>query len=69
MLAELVSVCMHFTLDKILSKMFLFTTHLRLLVIPFRIASNSAGPGNRQSTTDSAHHVEFQHIYYVLGLA
>ena len=50
--------CMHFTLDKIPSKMFLFTTHLLLLVIPFRKATNSAGPGARQSATHSVQHVD-----------
>ena len=50
--------CMQFTLDKIPSKIFLFTTHLLLLVIPHRKATNSAGPGARQSATDSAHHVQ-----------
>ena len=46
-----------FTLDKIPDKMFLFATRLLLRVIPFRKARNSAGPGDRQSTTDSAQHV------------
>ena len=50
-------VCMQFTLNKILSKIFLFITCLILLVIPLRIATNSAGPGTRLSTTDSAQHV------------
>ena len=48
--------CMQFTLDKIPSKIVLFTTGL-LLVIPCSRATNSACPGVRQSTTDSAQHV------------
>ena len=50
--------CMQFTLDKIPSKVILFITQLLLLVIPFRKATNSAGPGARQSTTDSAQLVD-----------
>ena len=37
--------CMQFSLDKIPSKIFLFTTSLLLLVIAFRKATTSAGPG------------------------
>ena len=56
--------CMQFTLDKNPSKIFLFTTHLLLLVIPCRKALNSAGPGARQSATDSAQLVElFTHLF------
>ena len=47
---------MQFTLDKNPSKIFLFNTCL-LLIIPCRKATNSAGPGARQSATDSAQHV------------
>ena len=50
--------CMQFTLDKNQSKNFLFTTRLLLLVIPFRKATNSAGPGARQSATVSAQLVD-----------
>ena len=49
---------MQFNLDKIPSKMFLFTTHFLFLVIPFRKATNSAGPGARQSAIHSAQHVD-----------
>ena len=38
--------------------MFLFTTHLIILVIPFRNATKSAGPGAKQSTADSSNHVD-----------
>ena len=44
---------MQFILDKYPSRMFLFTTRLLLLVIPFRKTTNSAGPGAGQSATDS----------------
>ena len=37
--------CMQITLDKTPSKIVLLTTSLLLLVIPFRKAKNSAGPG------------------------
>ena len=50
--------CMQFTFDKNPSKIFLFTTHLLLLVIPCRKATNSAGTGARQSATDSAQLVD-----------
>ena len=50
--------CMQFTLDKNPSKIFMFTTHLLLLVIPSRKATNSAGTGARQSATDSAQLVD-----------
>ena len=50
--------CMQFTLDKIPSKIVFFTTSLLLLYIPCRKATNSAGPGARQSTTDSAQLVD-----------
>ena len=50
--------CMQFTLDKNPSKIFLFTTLLLLLIIPCRKATNSAGPGARESTTVSAQHVD-----------
>ena len=46
--------CMQFTLEKNPSTIFLFTTRLLLLVIPSRKATNSAGPGAKQSATDSA---------------
>ena len=49
--------CIQFTFDRIPSKIVLFSTRL-LLVIPCRKATNSAGPGARQSTTDSAQHVD-----------
>ena len=49
---------MQFVLDKIQSNIFLFTTCLLPLVIPYRKATNSAGPGARQSTTDSVHHID-----------
>ena len=49
---------MQYTLDKYLRKIFLFTTRLLLLVIPCRKATNSAGPGARQSATDSAQLVD-----------
>ena len=49
---------MQVTLDIIPSKRFLFSTHLLLLVIPFRKATNSAGPGARLSTSDSAQLVD-----------
>ena len=49
--------CMQYTLDKIPSKMFLFTTHL-LLLVPLRKATNSAGHDVRQSATDSAQHLD-----------
>ena len=48
--------CMQFTLHKNPSKILLFTT--LLLVIPCRKATNSAGPGARQSATDSAQLVD-----------
>ena len=48
--------CMQFTLDKNPSKIFLFTTQLLLLVTPSTKATNSTGPGVRQSATDSVHH-------------
>ena len=50
---------MQFIVDKIPSKIFLFTARLPLLVIPCRKATNSAVPGARQSTTDSAQHTYF----------
>ena len=46
--------CMQFTLEKNPSTIFLFTTRLLLLVILSRKATNSAGPGAKQSATDSA---------------
>ena len=46
--------CMQFTLDKNPSNIFLFTTRLLLLVIPCRKVPNSAGPGAKQSATESA---------------
>ena len=49
---------MKFTLEKNPSKIILFTTHLLLLVIPCRKATNSAGTGARQSATDSAQLVD-----------
>ena len=49
---------MQFTLEKNTSKIFLFTTHLLLLVIPCRKATNSAGSGARQSATDSTQLVD-----------
>ena len=59
MLAEpSLSVYLQFTIDKNQSKIFLFTTSLLLLVIPCRKATNSAGPGVRQSATDSTQHVD-----------
>ena len=51
------SVSTQFTLDKIPSKIVVFTTGLLLLVNPCRKATNSAGPSARQSTTGSAQHV------------
>ena len=50
---SLVSVFVQFTLDKIPSKIFMFTTHF--FVTPCIKATNSGGPDARQSTTDSAH--------------
>ena len=50
--------CMQFTLEKNPSTIFLFTTRLLLLVILSRKATNSAGPGARQSATDSAQLVD-----------
>ena len=49
---------LQFTLDKIPNKMFLFTTTYFFLVIPFRRATNSTGPGARLSTIESAQHVD-----------
>ena len=66
---------MKFTLEKNPSKIFLFTTRLLLLVIPYRKATSSAGTGARQSASESAQHVDqirtlyeskplaFMHIY------
>ena len=50
--------CMQFTLDKNPSNIFLFTTRLLLLVVPCRKVPNSAGPGAKQSATESAQHVD-----------
>ena len=58
MYAEPSNLCIQFILDKIQSNIFLFTTCLLLLVIPYRKATNSAGPGARQSTTVTVHHVD-----------
>ena len=54
---------LQFTLDKIPSKIVLFTNGLLLLVILCRKATNSAGPGARQSTTDSGLH---QHVHQIV---
>ena len=51
--------CKQFTLDKIPRKIILFTTHILVLAIPFRKATNSAGPGARKSSTDSAQFVVY----------
>ena len=50
--------CMQFTLEKNPSTIFMFTTRLLLLVILSRKATNSAGPGARQSATDPAQLVD-----------
>ena len=50
--------CMQFTLDKSSSNIFFLTTHLLLLVIPCRKATDSAGAGARQSVTDSVQLVD-----------
>ena len=55
---------MQFTLDKNRSVIFLFITRLLLLVIPCRKATNSAGPGARQSATDSAQLVDHIRTLY-----
>ena len=56
---------MQFTVDKNPSKIFLFTTHLLLLVIPCRKATNSAGTaGAKQSATDSAQLVDHTRTLY-----
>ena len=55
---------MQFTVDKNPSKIFLFTTHLLLLVISCRKATNSAGTGAKQSATDSAQLVDHTRILY-----
>ena len=47
------------------SKNFLFIMGLLLLVIPSRNATSSAGPGARQSTTDSTQHVDHQLKAYI----
>ena len=52
------SVCMQLTFEKNPSTIFLFTTRLLLLVILSKKAKNSAGPGARQSATDSAQLVD-----------
>ena len=49
---------MQFTLEKKRSTIFLFTTRLLILVILSRKATNLAGPGARQSATDSAQLVD-----------
>ena len=49
---------MQFTLEKNPSTIFLFNIRLLLLVILSRKATNSAGPGARQSATDSAQLVD-----------
>ena len=47
------------------SKNFLFIMGLLLLVIPSRNATSSAGPGARQSTTDSTQRVDHQLKAYI----
>ena len=63
--------CMQFTLEKNPSTIFLFSTRLLLLVyIPSRKATNSAGPGAKQSATDSAQLVdEIKTLYQSKPLA
>ena len=55
---------MQLFLDKIPSKIVLFATSLLFLVIPCRLATNSTGVGARQSTTDSAQHVDWIRTLY-----
>ena len=62
--------CKRFTLEKNPSTIFLFTTRLLFLVILSRKATNSAGPGARQSVTDSAQLVdEIRTVYESKPLA
>ena len=51
-------VCLRFTFDKIPSKIILFIMGLLLFISPSRNATNSAGPGARESTTDSTQHID-----------